>query len=353
MEVDILRPRHRKMLHTGTRYVTRPQLQPDEHRQAHCEQPPRNDPAQSGPTAGVCNCRHRPGEHSRLGCWVLESDPRLTDIPQPLPRVLRKTTPQHPLDLKGQAGRQLAPVGFGLKDTCQGITCCFAEEKLFAGQHFEKNHPEGPDVRPPVDFFSAGLLGAHVGRGAQYRAHLGHGRGQGRVARYSFFACCLIGKDTRQPEVQHLHLAIWRALDVGGFEVTVDDSLFVGLFEPFGNLARDVHRFVDGQWPLAQCLSQVVSFDQFHNQKRAFVRGLKAEDGSDVGMVQGSQKLGLTVKPGHAVPVFGKFTGQDFQSDVAVQFSVLGAVDLAHAAFSDQFGDTVVGKHGSGFHKVP
>ena len=45
-----------------------------------------------------------------------------------------------------------------------------------------------------------------------------------------------------EAEVEHLHLAFGRDLDVGGLEIAVDDALVVRRFERLGNLPRDAER---------------------------------------------------------------------------------------------------------------
>jgi hypothetical protein len=60
------------------------------------------------------------------------------------------------------------------------------------------------------------------------------------------------------PEVEHLHGSVRPQLDVGGFQISVDDALLVRGFESFGNLPRDGQRFVDVNRPLDQTGSPVV-----------------------------------------------------------------------------------------------
>ena len=160
----------------------------------------------------------------------------------------------------------------------------------------------------------------------------------------------LAGEGPGQTEVQHLDLAVGGALDVGGLQVAVDDALLVGLFQSLGDLAGDVDGLVDRQRPALQRLRQILAFDQFHDQEGAVVRGFEAEDRGDVGMVQRGQHLGFALEAGHAVAVGGEFGRQDLQGDIAVQLGVMGAVDFAHPALADYFGDPVVGQHCSGLH---
>ena len=64
-------------------------------------------------------------------------------------------------------------------------------------------------------------------------------RGRVRQIQVGLFPC----KRLRQSEVQHLHLAVGRDLDVGGLQVAVDDALLMRGFEGFGNLQGQLQGF--------------------------------------------------------------------------------------------------------------
>ena len=49
----------------------------------------------------------------------------------------------------------------------------------------------------------------------------------------------------RQPEIQYLHDAVGRDLDVRGFEIAMDDALLMRRLQRLGDLLRDGQRFVD------------------------------------------------------------------------------------------------------------
>ena len=49
----------------------------------------------------------------------------------------------------------------------------------------------------------------------------------------------------RETEIQHLHGAVCAHLDVRGFQIAVNDSLFVRRFERLRDLCRDRERFID------------------------------------------------------------------------------------------------------------
>src|SRR5208282_3551447 len=107
-------------------------------------------------------------------------------------------------------------------------------EGSFAGEHLEKDAAEGPDVRAAIGGPALGLLGRHVGGGPQDDAGVGFQvAGSGRRGdvvglRFGF-------EGFGQAEVEDLHGVVFGQLDVGGFEVAVNDAALVGVFERFAD----------------------------------------------------------------------------------------------------------------------
>ena len=52
-------------------------------------------------------------------------------------------------------------------------------------------------------------------------------------------------RELREAEVEHLHHAVRRDLDVRGLQIAMDDPLLVGGFERLGDLPRDRQRLVE------------------------------------------------------------------------------------------------------------
>jgi hypothetical protein len=70
-----------------------------------------------------------------------------------------------------------------------------------------------------------------------------------------------------QAEVQHLHRAVGRQLDVGGLEIAMDDSGFVGLLERGRHLCGNLDRFIDREWPACQPLGEVFARHELHREE--------------------------------------------------------------------------------------
>ena len=145
-----------------------------------------------------------------------------------------------------------------------------------------------------------------------------------------------------QAEVEHLHLAVGRDLDVRGLEVAVDDALVVRGLERLGNLLRDAQRLDERDRPAAQAIREVFALHQLHHQRAAAAGFLEAVDAGDVRMAERGQHLRLAVEARHAVLVVREVLGQQLQRDVAVQARVGRAEHLSHAASPELAGDAIV-----------
>ena len=64
-------------------------------------------------------------------------------------------------------------------------------------------------------------------------------------------------------------------------------------------------------------------------------------DTEDVRMIEGAGRLGFLFKAIQTIDVLGKGSGQHFDGDVAAEFCIACAVNLAHASFA-KLGDNCV-----------
>ena len=128
-------------------------------------------------------------------------------------------------------------------------------EKPAAGKEFVENDAESPNIGAFVDGFTADLFGRHVSGGAENPADSRHGEGfggrdfrighHGRGPRFSSLG---------QAEIEEFYGAFGRDLDVGGFEVTMDDAFLMRRGETGrGSDARNRSRFREGRGRRGSC----------------------------------------------------------------------------------------------------
>ncbi len=112
----------------------------------------------------------------------------------------------------------------------------------------------------------------------------------------------------------------------------MDDALLVRRFERFGNLPRDRNGLVDRDRAARDALRQILAFDQLHDDYRATVRVLEAENRADVRVVQGGECFRFALKSREALGIGRKHLGQRLEGNVTIQLCVARAVNLAHSA---------------------
>ena len=214
-------------------------------------------------------------------------------------------------------------------------------EQLRAGQHLPQHHTERPDVCALVHHRPARLLGAHVGRSAQDHARLGHRRGcdRGRIGARARRRAGLQGLG--QAEIEHLHRAIGPHLDVGGFQVAVNDAALVRGFERFGDLAGEHERFGNGNRPTCDALRQVFPLDQLHHDGRHPATLFQSVDGSDVRMVERGQHFRFALEARQPVGVSGERRRQDLDRHLAFEARIGRPIHLSHPALAEQGGNLV------------
>jgi hypothetical protein len=137
-----------------------------------------------------------------------------------------------------------------------------------------------------------------------------------------------------EAEVEHLHPAVAVELDIGGFQVPVNDALFVRGFERFGDLLCDRNRFIDRDRALCDSLGQVVALDEFHDERRDAAALLEPVDARDVRMVQRGEDFRFTLKTCEPIGISGERGRQNLDRDLPLQLRIYGPIHLAHPAFA-------------------
>ena len=99
----------------------------------------------------------------------------------------------------------------------------------------------------------------------------------------------LAPKHLRQAEVEHLHGAVRRDLDVRRLQIAVDDALLVRRFERLRDLARDRECLLNRQRTPGQTLGERRAFDELEHEAADAVGLLQSVDRANVRMVQRRQ----------------------------------------------------------------
>ncbi len=127
----------------------------------------------------------------------------------------------------------------------------------------------------------------------------------------------------------------------------MDDRFLVRRFETFGELDEKRDGLVDRDRSAGDSIRQRLAFDQLHRQQPLAIGLLEPIEGGDVCVIQLREQLRLPLKPIQALSVSREFIGKDFDGDVASEFRVTRAINLAHAACTDGLDDFVGTELGS------
>ena len=202
----------------------------------------------------------------------------------------------------GTSAGSAVPVRRRLHDRGDHLGDVFAGERARAGEHLVEHGAKRPDVGALVDGPTARLLRRHVRRRPEDHAHPGHRRGARQRRRLRRIVRrlarpCRLG-ELRQPEVQHLHGAVFPHLDVGRLQIAMDDALLVRRFERGGDLPRDRQRFVD--WDAGPCAMRSASVGPSTSSiTSAFTPSavvFEPVDRRDVRVIQRGEDFGLALK---------------------------------------------------------
>ena len=138
--------------------------------------------------------------------------------------------------------------------------------------------------------------------------------------------------------VRHLHVSVAGDQDVVGFNVAVNESLFVGRLERQANSFGDVECLRDRQPALlTQYLLQVATFDVLHHDVMHVAVGPDVKYVHDVRMGKAGRRLGLTPEAFDEVGVRGVLGPEHLDRDASAEDTVARAIDDGHTAFAASF----------------
>ena len=142
-------------------------------------------------------------------------------------------------------------------------------------------------------------------------------------------------------------------LDVGGFEIAVDDAFLVRRLQRLGDLESDFNRFLDrGNRATGNALGKRLALGELHDQEvdrfrrlfpgRGELGRLKGVDGSDPGVIECSEHSGFALEPGQTLGAGRERLRQHLDRHLAAQLRVCRPVDLSHAPRTELLHDSIV-----------
>ena len=125
-------------------------------------------------------------------------------------------------------------------------------------------------------------------------------------------------------------------------QIAVNYAVVMRGGQAIGKLNAHARNFWKREWTCLDLVVERLPGNQFHHQKIDAILIGRVVDRFDVGMVQLGEResfLAEFLTDGF----IGQSTGRkNLQSDVAVEFFVVSAVDYAHSTGADEFDDAIV-----------
>ena len=212
-------------------------------------------------------------------------------------------------------------------------------------EHLVEHAAEGPDVGAAVHGVPAGLLGAHVRRGAEdhagHRSGRGQRRGHGRVD--------LVRRRggverLGQPEVEHLDRARRAvSLTLAGLRSRWITPLSWAASRPSAICLAISSRLVERERPPCEPLREILALDQLHRQEAIAAVLVQTVDRGDVRVVQRGQQLRLALEAGEPLGVAGEASsGRTLIATSRSRVVSSGFPDDTHPALADLLDQAVV-----------
>jgi len=111
---------------------------------------------------------------------------------------------------------------------------------------------------------------------------------------------------------------------------------FVRGFQAFRDSMKEREGLFDGKRAAGDSLGQRLSLDELHHQELGSVRFLDAEERRDRRMIEGGERLCFSLQAGPAFLVLRERVGKHFDSDLAAELRIPGAIDFSHPADAEE-----------------
>ena len=205
-----------------------------------------------------------------------------------------------------------------------------------ADEQVEERAAEGVDVGTAIGLVAvAGLLGRQVVGRAQHLLVMSPGE-RGVVLRHG----------ERQPEVEDLDVPSLVDDQIGRFDVAVDEPLVVRVLQAERRLADEIGRLPHRQRAvLLDPGVQILPLDVLHHDEVDGAGRVEVEGAGDVRMVEPGGGLRLPLEPGQVGTLVDPLHRQHLDRHLVVQGGVLGEINAAHAAGTEQTQKLVLPQH--------
>ena len=158
---------------------------------------------------------------------------------------------------------------------------------------------------------AARLLGTHVGGRPEHR-RLRACRRRSSSATASDPVARVASRYLREPKVEHLDNAVWRDLDVGGLQISVDDPFLMRGLEGIGDLSRNRQCFGQGNGAARDAIGETSSPSTSSITSAGRPSSLfEAINGADVGMIERREHASFALEAREPVGVGGERVRQE------------------------------------------
>ena len=212
-----------------------------------------------------------------------------------------------------------------------------ALERVPARSHLVEQDSEREEVGARVDRESLGLLGRHVGHGAEQmpgaRDAVG---GEGLGARVDGLG------ELGESEIEDLDAALAVEHHVGRFEVAVNDPIGVGAGERVGERDGDRQQLIERKAAGGDGAREGAALDQLHGEKVEAAVFFDGMQGDDVGVFQAGDDGRFAFEAGSSLRVVRDLGRQHLDRHIAAQAAVVPAIDVTHPSGAELLENVVV-----------
>ena len=145
--------------------------------------------------------------------------------------------------------------------------------------------------------------------------------------------CLSFTAEFRETKVENFNDAVVPEHDVVGLDVAMDDADVVCRAKRAGDLNADLERVGWAEWSFSYPIAQCFAVDELGGDEVFRIDFVDLVDGENVWVVERGSRLGLLNESTHAFPGWiGDDVGrQNFECDFAIEFGVVGEINLTHA----------------------